>query len=248
MRCKNCDGKYYTGKENTPLGRGYSAAVEKVGTKMRGRDGKTYVVKKYSNGKRWVHVSSQGSPKPKGRKTAPKGLFSVTHGHVTIYARNDTFKKNIKYFTYKDKYLGLIIEGKITGMEKLKNHEEIVKRIRETVQPDKMTLNGKPIGFSDLFTNYRLIRSAFRNLHEYWINLGNFRRDKTVHGYVAEVLMYFFNFGGTKDEIKTGFSEYSVVNPFSPDLEQGNDIFGASSDYPPVMSPDVSEIDDNEYL
>lgn len=54
MKCKNCDEKYYTGKENTPLGRGYSAAVEKVGTKMKGRDGKMYVVKKYKNGKRWT--------------------------------------------------------------------------------------------------------------------------------------------------------------------------------------------------
>lgn len=67
MRCKNCDGKYYSGKENTPLGRGYSAAVEKVGTKMRGLDKKTYVVKKYSNGKQWVHVSSSGT-----RKTSPR--------------------------------------------------------------------------------------------------------------------------------------------------------------------------------
>ena len=58
MRCKNCEDKYYTGKENTPLGRGYSASVEKVGTRMRGRDKRTYVVQKYSNGKRWVAVSS----------------------------------------------------------------------------------------------------------------------------------------------------------------------------------------------
>lgn len=69
MRCKNSDEKYYTGKENTPLGRGFSASGEKVGTRMRGRDGKTYVVQKYSNGKRWVAVSSSK------RKTSPRIKF-----------------------------------------------------------------------------------------------------------------------------------------------------------------------------
>lgn len=39
MKCKNTNDRSYTGNENTPLGRGYSAAVEKVGTEMKGRDG-----------------------------------------------------------------------------------------------------------------------------------------------------------------------------------------------------------------
>lgn len=51
--CKNCpeDKKcYYTGKENNPRGKGYSAKYEPEGKRMQGRDKKMYVVK---NG-RWV--------------------------------------------------------------------------------------------------------------------------------------------------------------------------------------------------
>lgn len=69
MRCKNCQEKSYTGKENTPLGKGYSASVEKIGKKMRGRDGNMYIVKKYKNGKRWIKLS-------KGRKSSPRGALS----------------------------------------------------------------------------------------------------------------------------------------------------------------------------
>ena len=42
--CKNTSKKYYTGKENTPLGKGFSASVEKVGKRMKGLDGNMYVV------------------------------------------------------------------------------------------------------------------------------------------------------------------------------------------------------------
>lgn len=72
MKCKNCDEKYYTGKENTPLGRGYSASVEEVGIKMKGRDGKMYVVKKYKNGKRWTSS--------KIRHTSPRANAAPNHG------------------------------------------------------------------------------------------------------------------------------------------------------------------------
>lgn len=65
MKCKNCEGKYYTGKENTPLGKGYSASVEKVGKRMKGRDGNMYEVVKSGKGKRWLKVTSK-------RKTSPR--------------------------------------------------------------------------------------------------------------------------------------------------------------------------------
>ena len=54
--CLNKRGKYYSGKENTPLGKGYSASGEKIGTKMRGRNGNMYEVVKYRGGKRWQKV------------------------------------------------------------------------------------------------------------------------------------------------------------------------------------------------
>ena len=63
--CLNKRGKYYTGKENTPLGRGYSASGEKIGTRMRGKNGGMYVVVKYQGGKRWQRVG--------GRNVSPRG-------------------------------------------------------------------------------------------------------------------------------------------------------------------------------
>ncbi len=70
-RCKNCPppphkGCYYTGKENTPLGRGWSARYEESGKRMKGTDGKYY----QSNGDRWVKVVSKGK-----RNTNPRGAL-----------------------------------------------------------------------------------------------------------------------------------------------------------------------------
>ena len=55
------------GRRTPPLGRGYSASCEKVGTRMRGTDQKMYVVIKIKNGKRWQHVSKKA--------TSPKGFW-----------------------------------------------------------------------------------------------------------------------------------------------------------------------------
>jgi hypothetical protein len=50
--CKNAAGAkvYYTGKESSPLGRGYSAVFEDEGKKRKGVDGSTYVVHVKKNG------------------------------------------------------------------------------------------------------------------------------------------------------------------------------------------------------
>lgn len=58
MKCKNTPQKSYRGDENTPLGRGYSASVEEIGTKKKGLDGQYYIVVKWGKGKRWSLVSS----------------------------------------------------------------------------------------------------------------------------------------------------------------------------------------------
>ena len=65
--CKNHPSKRYTGKENTPLGRGYSASVEEVGSRRKGRDGKMYTVVHTKNGRRWRKLASSK------RKTSPRG-------------------------------------------------------------------------------------------------------------------------------------------------------------------------------
>jgi hypothetical protein len=57
--CKNATGTkvYYTGKESSPLGRGYSAVVEASGKKRKGKDGNLYVVHEKRNGdKIWKKV------------------------------------------------------------------------------------------------------------------------------------------------------------------------------------------------
>lgn len=73
MKCKNCEGKYYTGKENTPLGRGFSASAEKIGKRMKGKDGKMYEVVKSGKGKRWTRVTSTKKTDPSSkRKTSPR--------------------------------------------------------------------------------------------------------------------------------------------------------------------------------
>ena len=67
--CKNNSNKNYTGNENTPLGRGYTATSEKVGTKMKGRDKKNYIVVKIKGGrKRWQSLKSSKSPSKKSPK------------------------------------------------------------------------------------------------------------------------------------------------------------------------------------
>lgn len=60
MRCKNSPAKhprYYTGNEPSPKGRGYCAQSERVGTRMRGKDRRVWVVRKDSlDRKRWVRA------------------------------------------------------------------------------------------------------------------------------------------------------------------------------------------------
>lgn len=57
--CKNTDKKRYTGNENTPLGKGYSASVEELGKRMKGTDGNMYKVVKTKGGKRWMKITSK---------------------------------------------------------------------------------------------------------------------------------------------------------------------------------------------
>ena len=87
--CKNCPsppakGYYYTGQENTPLGKGYSACFEPVGKKMRGRDGKMYVVKKYKNGKRWTKLMSKTK-----RNTSPRMDQTNSEQEIFNLLRNE---------------------------------------------------------------------------------------------------------------------------------------------------------------
>jgi hypothetical protein len=66
--CKNTNKKTYTGKENTPLGRGYHAEGEKINKKMKGKDGHMYKVIKIKNGKRWLKINKLKSPTKKTKR------------------------------------------------------------------------------------------------------------------------------------------------------------------------------------
>lgn len=63
--CKNVRGNgkaFYTGTEPSPKGRGYCARFEKIGTKMKGKDGATWVVQSRSSGSRaWAKVTRTSS-------------------------------------------------------------------------------------------------------------------------------------------------------------------------------------------
>ena len=53
--CKNNKNKKYTGKENTPLGKGFHASAYKDGKRMKGKDGNFYQVK----GNRWQRIKKE---------------------------------------------------------------------------------------------------------------------------------------------------------------------------------------------
>jgi predicted NodU family carbamoyl transferase len=102
-RCINCasfeKGCYYTSHETTPRGKGYSAKHEREGKKMKGRDGKMYMVVKVGDGKkRWKKVVS--------RQTSPRSYFSAQntnsdffyrYARFTIYCEIDENDVQIKY-------------------------------------------------------------------------------------------------------------------------------------------------------
>ena len=56
MTCKNNDKFMYTGKEMSPLGLGFCADSEKVGTQMIGRDGKDWIVGIKNGEKIWIRA------------------------------------------------------------------------------------------------------------------------------------------------------------------------------------------------
>lgn len=67
-KCLNDPSKRYTGKENTPRGKGYTASAEKIGKKMKGLDGKMYVVTKLNKTKKWTKLKSSSPLSPMTRR------------------------------------------------------------------------------------------------------------------------------------------------------------------------------------
>ena len=57
-KCKNDKNRTYKGTEPSPKGLGICAHAEKIGFKLKGNDGNTWIVKQISFGfKRWIKYS-----------------------------------------------------------------------------------------------------------------------------------------------------------------------------------------------
>lgn len=114
-RCKNCPppphkGCYYTGNENTPLGRGFVARYEQEGKRMEGGDGQFWTV---SNG-RWVK---------KNRNSNPRGWMMAGYNPSleTIPEDHDGSVKRI----------GFRSPGRLDYTEKMRQTAKIIKQNME---------------------------------------------------------------------------------------------------------------------
>lgn len=75
MKCKNDSTRSYTGKEKSPMGLGHCASAERVGTVRRGKDRRSWIVKKDRLGrKRWsLHTTKTNAAKNKAGAKGKKG-------------------------------------------------------------------------------------------------------------------------------------------------------------------------------
>ena len=64
MTCKNSPKDFYTGKEKSPLGKGFCADAEKVGVKMTGSDDKEWVVGLNKGKKLWIRAPEEKVKEP----------------------------------------------------------------------------------------------------------------------------------------------------------------------------------------
>jgi hypothetical protein len=92
MRCHNSE-KYYNGKENTPLGRGYSASGFKENHQMKGKDGRYYRVQVTKKGKRWTKKVS--------KNISPRGFLMSSYGKEN--SQSDYYYRYSRYTIYVDR-------------------------------------------------------------------------------------------------------------------------------------------------
>ncbi len=101
----------YKGSEPSPKGLGYCAHSEKVGTKMKGKDGNMWIIKSIgTNVKRWVKISSKSEQvqgKEKGKKYyihdnggRPFEVIINSKKEVFVYKRSKKDVENNDYEAY----------------------------------------------------------------------------------------------------------------------------------------------------
>ncbi len=94
----------YKGDEPSPKGLGYCAHCEKVGTKMKGKDGNIWIIKEVKDGsKRWIKSGLE----KKGKKyyilhngSLPFEVIINNNNEVSVYKRENYDGR--KYKTYED--------------------------------------------------------------------------------------------------------------------------------------------------
>lgn len=102
----------YKGSEPSPKGLGYCAHAEKVGTKMKGKDGNIWIIKSIgTNIKRWVKISNKSDKvkqvQRKGKKYyihdnggRPFEVIINSKKEVFVYKRSQKDVKNNDYEAY----------------------------------------------------------------------------------------------------------------------------------------------------
>ncbi len=107
-KCLNDATKTYTGKEENPKGLGFSASGEKVGTVMKGKDGKDYKVHETKTCLKWVLVEPEKTPKTKSNKPkeeTPSIMdeepeMKSEYGYDSEFIYSDAFLKEKEYKGY----------------------------------------------------------------------------------------------------------------------------------------------------
>ena len=106
-RCFNDAASTYKGFEPSPKGRGYCAHAEQVGTQMKGRDERTWIVKEYAKGlKRWIplRTTSKRANVPPSTRTKPSSPSACEH---FVYLK----RKQPKY-RLQNELIGRLVNGR----------------------------------------------------------------------------------------------------------------------------------------
>ena len=98
-KCLNDPSKNYKGNEPSPKGLGYCAHAEKVGSKMKGKDGNFWIVKEDKNKvKRWYKDSKKTSSKKDDKFTFDffYGITSIPPKDINKLKKDSMLKKIIE--------------------------------------------------------------------------------------------------------------------------------------------------------
>lgn len=125
-KCKNDSSRTYKGTEPSPKGLGYCGHAEKIGKRMKGKDGKIWIVIKNKNGiKKWIKFKrSSPSESAKDFKLGTKKKGG--DGNKWIITKN---KNGIKKWTK--------INSKIKENLKKEKKKKAKKEVFDVIEKEK---------------------------------------------------------------------------------------------------------------